>query len=148
MNGIMQYLSFSVTFISLGNILSRPIRVSTLQQIARSHPFLCLQAFPARSRMHVHEWVCLSVYHHFRIHLSIEEHFLVLSIVKNTGGAWVAQSVKRPTSTQVTISRSVSSSPASGSGLMAQAWSLLPILCLPLSLPLPRSCSVSLCLKK
>ena len=36
-------------------------------------------------------------------------------------GAWVAQSVKRPTSAQVTISRSVSLSPASGSGLMAQS---------------------------
>ena len=36
-------------------------------------------------------------------------------------GAWVAQSVKRPTSAQVTILRSVSSSPASGSGLMAQS---------------------------
>ena len=40
---------------------------------------------------------------------------------KNCRGAWVAQSVKRPTSAQVTISRSVSSSPASGSGLMAQS---------------------------
>ena len=37
------------------------------------------------------------------------------------GGAWVAQSVKRPISTQVTILRSVSSSPVSGSGLMAQS---------------------------
>ena len=36
-------------------------------------------------------------------------------------GAWVAQSVKRPTSAQVTISRSMSSSPVSGSGLMAQS---------------------------
>ena len=36
-------------------------------------------------------------------------------------GAWVAQSVKRPTSAQVTILRSVSSSPASGSGLMARS---------------------------
>ena len=36
-------------------------------------------------------------------------------------GAWVAQSVKRPTSAQVTISRSMSSSPESGSGLMAQS---------------------------
>ena len=36
-------------------------------------------------------------------------------------GAWVAQWVKRPTSAQVTISRSVNSSPASGSGLMAQS---------------------------
>ena len=37
------------------------------------------------------------------------------------GGTWVAQSVKRPTSARVTISRSVSSSPAPGSGLMAQS---------------------------
>ena len=36
-------------------------------------------------------------------------------------GTWVAQSVKRPTWAQVMISRSVSSSPASGSGLMAQS---------------------------
>ena len=36
-------------------------------------------------------------------------------------GAWVAQSVERPTSAQVTISPTVSSSPASGSGLMAQS---------------------------
>ena len=41
--------------------------------------------------------------------------------VKNPWGAWEAQSVKRPTSAQVTILRSVSSSPASGSGLMAQS---------------------------
>ena len=58
-------------------------------------------------------------------------------------GAWVAQSVKGPTSAQVMISRSVSSSPVSGSG----AWSLLWILCLPLSVTLPHSCSASLCLK-
>ena len=36
-------------------------------------------------------------------------------------GAWVAQSVKRPTSAQVMISRSVSSSPVSGSVLTAQS---------------------------
>ena len=36
-------------------------------------------------------------------------------------GAWVAQSVKRPTSAQVTISRYVGSSPASGSVLTAQS---------------------------
>ena len=47
-------------------------------------------------------------------------------------GAWVAQSVKRPTSAQVTISRSVSSSPASGSAL-------LEILSLPFSPSLPHS---------
>ena len=40
---------------------------------------------------------------------------------KKTWGTWVAQSVKRPTSAQVTILRSVSSSPASGSGLMARS---------------------------
>ena len=36
-------------------------------------------------------------------------------------GTWVAQSVGRPTSAQVMISRSVSSSPASGSVLTAQS---------------------------
>ena len=41
--------------------------------------------------------------------------------VINPRGAWVAQSVKRPTSAQVTISQSASSSPALGSGLMAQS---------------------------
>ena len=40
-------------------------------------------------------------------------------------GAWVAQSVKQPTSAQVMISRPVSSSPASGSVLTAQ--SLKPV---------------------
>ena len=38
----------------------------------------------------------------------------------NFRGAWVSQSVERPTWAQVTISRSVSSSPASGSVLTAQ----------------------------
>ena len=37
------------------------------------------------------------------------------------GGAWVAWSVKHPTSAQVMFSRSVSSSPASGSVLTAQS---------------------------
>ena len=48
---------------------------------------------------------------------------LSLSLKKyiNLWGAWVAQSVKRLTSAQVTILRSVSSSPTSGSGLMAQS---------------------------
>uniref|UniRef100_A0A667GN83 GB1/RHD3-type G domain-containing protein n=1 Tax=Lynx canadensis TaxID=61383 RepID=A0A667GN83_LYNCA len=57
-------------------------------------------------------------------------------------GAWVAWSVKRPTSAQVMISRSVSSSPASGSVLTAQ--SLEPVsdsVSPSLSLPLPCSCS-------
>ena len=61
-------------------------------------------------------------------------------------GTWVAQSVERPTSAQVRISRSMSSSPALGSGLMAQ--SLVPASdSVSPSLPLPRSCSVSFCLK-
>ena len=63
-------------------------------------------------------------------------------------GAWVARSVKRPTSVQVMISWFVSSSPASGSVLTAQ--SLEPVsdsVSPSLSPTLPRSCSVSLCLK-
>ena len=39
----------------------------------------------------------------------------------NHRGAWVAQSVKRPTSAQVMISQLVSSSPTSGSVLTAQS---------------------------
>ena len=61
----------------------------------------------------------------------------------------VAQSVKRLTSAQVVISQSVSSSPVLGSVLTAQ--SLEPILdsvSPPLFLPLPRSRSVSVALKK
>ena len=61
-------------------------------------------------------------------------------------GAWVAQSARRPTSAQVMISQSVSSSPTLGSMLTAQDLKpasdsvspCLPLLC---------SCSVSLCLK-
>ena len=58
-------------------------------------------------------------------------------------GAWVAPSDKRPTSAQVMMSRFVGSSPASGSVLTARSLELLWILCLPLSVPLSRSCSVS-----
>ena len=51
-------------------------------------------------------------------------------------GTWVAWSVKRPTSAQVTISRSVGSSTASGSVLTAQSLepvsdSVSPSLCDP-----------------
>ena len=48
---------------------------------------------------------------------------LLLTVIKKkkARGAWVAQSVKRPTSAQVMISRSVGSSPASGSVLTAQS---------------------------
>ena len=45
----------------------------------------------------------------------------IMDSIKGRRGAWVAQSVKRPTSAQVMISRSVSSSPASGSVLTAQS---------------------------
>ena len=64
-------------------------------------------------------------------------------------GAWVAQSAQRPTSAQVTISQLVSSSPASGSVLTAQ--NLEPALdsvSPSVSLPLPHSCYVSLCVSK
>ena len=59
-----------------------------------------------------------------------------------------ASSVERLTSAQGVISRSVSSNPALGSVLTAEAWSLLGIVGLPLSLPLPRSVSLSLSLSQ
>ena len=47
--------------------------------------------------------------------------YLVPNLRKRVfGGAWVAQSVKRPTSAQIMISRFVSSSPASGSVVTTQ----------------------------
>ena len=61
--------------------------------------------------------------------------------VKMTRGAWVAQSVERPTSVQVLISRFVGLSPALGCALTAQ--SLLLILSPSLSAP-PHLRSVSL----
>ena len=63
-------------------------------------------------------------------------------------GAWVAQSVERPTSAQVMISQVVGSSPASGSVLTAQ--SLEPALdpaCVSLSTPPLLMLSLSLSLK-
>ena len=46
----------------------------------------------------------------------------MLALIKDMSqGAWVAQSVERPTSARVTISRFVSSSPASGSVLTARS---------------------------
>ena len=44
---------------------------------------------------------------------------LILKLIRR--GAWVAQSVERPASTQVMISQSVSSSPATGSVLIARS---------------------------
>ena len=71
---------------------------------------------------------------------------------KNFWGAWLAQSVKRPTSAQVMISWFVSSSPASGSGLMAQSLepasdSVSPSLSAPPPLMLCLSVSLSHSLK-
>ena len=61
----------------------------------------------------------------------------------------MAQSVKRPTSAQVTISRSVGSSPASGSVLTARSLEPASDSVSPsLSLPLPCSRSLSLSLSK
>ena len=63
-------------------------------------------------------------------------------------GAWVAQSVKRPTSAQVMISQFVSSSPESGSVLTAQ--SLEPVsdsVSPSLSAPPPLMLCLSFCLK-
>ena len=60
----------------------------------------------------------------------------------------MAHLVELPTSAQVMISRSVGSSPASGSVLMAQSLEPASDSVSPsLSLPLPCSCSVSLYLK-
>ena len=64
-------------------------------------------------------------------------------------GAWVAQSVKHPTSAQVMISQFVGSSPVSGSVPTARSLQPAPhSVSLSLSLPLSCSCCVSLCLKK
>ena len=58
-------------------------------------------------------------------------------------GPWVAHSVERPTSAQVTISQLMGSSPASGSVLTAQSWEpALDSLSLSLSLSLPDRKSV------
>ena len=62
-------------------------------------------------------------------------------------GAWVAQSVERPTWAQVTISRPVSSRPTSGAVLIAQ--SLEPVSdCVSLSLCPSPACALSLSLSK
>ena len=66
---------------------------------------------------------------------------------KKFWGAWVAQSVERPTSTQVMISRSVSSSPVSGSVLMAQSLEPASDSVSP-SLSAPAPCSRSFWLSK
>ena len=62
-------------------------------------------------------------------------------------GAWVAQSVKRPTSARSWSRGPWVRAPHRALGWWLRAWSLFPILRFPLSLPLPRSRSVSLCPK-
>ena len=62
------------------------------------------------------------------------------------GNSWVTQVVDHWTLAQVIISLSLSLSPATGSVLMARVWSLLRVLCLPLSLPLPCLCALTLSL--
>ena len=87
-----------------------------------------------------------------RLLVSAEATCLVNMIVrrgirKESGGAWVAQSVGCPTSAQVVVSRFVSLSPASGSVLTAR--SLEPALdsvSSPLSAPPPLV--LCLCLSK
>ena len=79
--------------------------------------------------------------------------FLLLSLWQwsthgQSWGAWVAQLVKRLTWAQVMTSLFKSLSPALALCWQLRARSLLPILCFLLFLPLPRSCSVSLCLSK
>ena len=63
-------------------------------------------------------------------------------------GAWVAQSLEHLTSAQVMILSFVGLSPTSGSVLTAQSWSLLQILCLPLSLSAPSLLMLCLSLSK
>ena len=77
-----------------------------------------------------------------------------VSFLKLNRAAWVAQSVKRTTSAQVTISRFMGSSPMSGSVLTAQSLepaldSVSPSLSAPplLTLSLSLSFSLSLSLK-
>ena len=67
-----------------------------------------------------------------------------ITLKKNSlpSGAWVAQSVEPLTSAQTMILPIVGASPTSGS--VSSAWNLLQILCLPLSLSLPRLHSLSL----
>ena len=62
--------------------------------------------------------------------------FFIYLFKMDLGGAWVAQMVKCPTWAQVMISRFVSCSPASGSGLTAQRLEpALSSVCVSLSAP-------------
>ena len=59
-------------------------------------------------------------------------------------GAWVTQLIKHPALAQVMILWSMGLSPSLDSVLIAPSLELLQILCLPFSLPLFCSCSLSL----
>ena len=78
--------------------------------------------------------------------LKINKHFKKSLKTDISWGTWVAQTVKCPTSAQDIISWFVSSGWCQALGWQLRDWSLLQILCLPLSLLLPHSCSVSLSL--
>ena len=71
------------------------------------------------SQNHCAKSVFSSRFQVFKTSVSININRITFKKV-NFRGAWVAWSVKRPTSAQVMISQSVSSSPASGSVLTAQ----------------------------
>ena len=58
---------------------------------------------------------------HLKWWIYLQESFPRMAIKIPKRGTWVAQSVERPTSAQVLISRFVSSSPALGSVLTAQS---------------------------
>ena len=115
-----------------GTNLCQPARVYRImsdfnlldsRSLGRECPFL----LPILEGIQAHLWDAagFNSRHHNKAHITIKQFkwifgFLVHLKVK-FGGAWVAQSVKRPTSAQVTISQSVSSSPASGSVLTVQS---------------------------
>ena len=73
-----------------------------------------LEALFIHTHTHTHTYIYVYIYTHVYI-------YMAPLINNNYRGAWVAQSVKRPTSAQVMISQFVSSSPALGSGLTAQS---------------------------
>ena len=87
--------------------------------------FLSLRMHPQRSSWKVMSILSLlqtiSLLHCSSTNLPAWWYLSLCLILKYSRGTWVAQSVKRPTSAQVMISRSVSSSPALGSVLIAQS---------------------------
>ena len=120
---------------------------------ACSCPALCFVGLPLQCSVpwlwYVHNRTHPYLYQNFRIALlALMWFWFVASMMFKIGcikGTWVAQSVKLLASAQVTISLSVSSSPASGSVLTAQSLEPASDSVSPsLSLTLPHSRSVSL----